>query len=260
MDCLNQQDSVSSVLKVFTILQALGEQNESGVSELSKRLKMSKATTYRFLQTMKSIGFVDQKGEADKYVLTLKLFELGSKAREYSDLIELVKDDMQDLAKATSEVIHLGVLHDQSVLYLHRVDSNHHLQVHSRAGQRVPLYCSALGKVLLSHLPIKKIISLLASVEFITHTPNTHEHAEQLLKELGEVKKQLYAEDNEELEIGLSCFAAPIFDSSGTAIAALSLSLPAFRLDEANKFDYISMLHRASKNISERLGYLDYFS
>ncbi|PNH92549.1 hypothetical protein C1O24_20335 [Vibrio diazotrophicus] len=88
MDNLIQKDSVSSVLKVFTILQALGERNESGLSELSKRLKMSKASTYRFLQTMKSIGFVDQKGEADKYVLTLKLFELGSKAREYTSLID----------------------------------------------------------------------------------------------------------------------------------------------------------------------------
>lgn len=77
MDKTTQTDAVSAVVKVFSILSALGEQKEIGVSELSQRLLMSKATTFRFLQTMKQLGYVDQEGEADKYSLTLKLFELG---------------------------------------------------------------------------------------------------------------------------------------------------------------------------------------
>ncbi|MGM3015936.1 helix-turn-helix domain-containing protein, partial [Bacillus cereus group sp. BC329] len=70
MEKSTQPEPVSSVLKVFSILQALGEQKEIGVSELSQRLMTSKATTYRFLQTMKSMGYVAQEGEADKYRLT----------------------------------------------------------------------------------------------------------------------------------------------------------------------------------------------
>ncbi|CAM2931764.1 DNA-binding transcriptional regulator KdgR [Vibrio diazotrophicus] len=253
MDNLIQQDSVSSVLKVFTILQALGERNESGLSELSKRLKMSKASTYRFLQTMKSIGFVEQKGEADKYVLTLKLFELGSKAREYTNLIDVVKDDMQELAEATKEAVHLGVLYEHSALYLHKVDSSHHLEMHSRAGKRIPLYCSAMGKALLSNMSINEVISQLAPVEYIRHTQNTHENIELLLKDLRQVKKQRYAEDNEELEPGLICVAVPVCNSMGAVIAALSISLPVFRFNEENKSKYINWLQATASNISNRL-------
>lgn len=76
-DLDKQPDSVSSVLKVFGILQALGEEREIGITELSQRVMMSKSTVYRFLQTMKSLGYVAQEGESEKYSLTLKLFELA---------------------------------------------------------------------------------------------------------------------------------------------------------------------------------------
>ena len=87
----NSPDSVSSVLKVFGILQALGEQKEIGVTELSQRIMMSKSTVYRFLQTMKTLGYVKQEGETDKYTLSLKLFELGGKALGYQDLIQIAR-------------------------------------------------------------------------------------------------------------------------------------------------------------------------
>ena len=95
MEKTTQPEAVSSVMKVFSILQALGEQKDIGVSELSQRLMMSKATTYRFLQTMKMLGYVSQEEEADKYGLTLKLFELGAKSLEYVDLIALADKEMR---------------------------------------------------------------------------------------------------------------------------------------------------------------------
>jgi len=79
-DSDKQPDSVSSVMKVFGILQALGEERENGITELSQRVMMSKSTVYRFLQTMKTLGYVSQEGESEKYALTLKLFERGAKA------------------------------------------------------------------------------------------------------------------------------------------------------------------------------------
>lgn len=100
-DLDKQPDSVSSVLKVFGILQALGEEREIGITELSQRVMMSKSTVYRFLQTMKSLGYVAQEGESEKYSLTLKLFELGARAaerrsgaqRRYSDAGTLPPDE-----------------------------------------------------------------------------------------------------------------------------------------------------------------------
>ena len=95
----NTPDSVSSVLKVFAILQALGEEKVIGVTELSLRIMMSKSTVYRFLQTMKTLGYVSQEGETDKYSLNLKLFELGAKALENQDLIKLADEQMYRLGR-----------------------------------------------------------------------------------------------------------------------------------------------------------------
>ncbi len=103
MDKTTQTDAVSAVVKVFSILSALGEQKEIGVSELSQRLLMSKATTFRFLQTMKQLGYVEQEGEADKYSLTLKLFELGAKSLEYVDLIEIADKEMRQIYRLTND-------------------------------------------------------------------------------------------------------------------------------------------------------------
>ena len=100
-DLDKQPDSVSSVLKVFGILQALGEEREIGITELSQRVMMSKSTVYRFLQTMKSLGYVAQEGESEKYSLTLKLFERRARAaerrpgaqRRYSDARTFATDE-----------------------------------------------------------------------------------------------------------------------------------------------------------------------
>lgn len=105
-DLDKQPDSVSSVLKVFGILQALGEEREIGITELSQRVMMSKSTVYRFLQTMKSLGYVAQEGESEKYSLTLKLFELGARALQNVDLVRSADIQMRELSRLTKETIH----------------------------------------------------------------------------------------------------------------------------------------------------------
>ncbi len=113
-DLDKQPDSVSSVLKVFGILQALGEEREIGITELSQRVMMSKSTVYRFLQTMKTLGYVAQEGESEKYSLTLKLFELGARALQNVDLIRSADIQMREISRLTKETIHLGALDEDS--------------------------------------------------------------------------------------------------------------------------------------------------
>jgi len=215
MEKSTQPEAVSSVMKVFHILQALGEQKAIGVSELSQRLMMSKATTYRFLQTMKSLGYVSQEGEADKYSLTLKVFELGARSLEYVDLIELADKEMRQISQLTNEALHLGALDDNAIIYIHKIDSGYNLRMQSRIGRRNPLYSTAIGKVLLSEREESFIRESLADVEFIKHTEKTLENTEQVLEELAKVREQHFAEDNEEQEPGLRCIAAPIYDRFG---------------------------------------------
>ncbi|GAD79247.1 DNA-binding transcriptional regulator KdgR [Vibrio ezurae] len=258
MDKSTRPEAVSSVLKVFSILQALAEQKDISVSELSQRLMMSKATTYRFLQTMKTLGFVSQEDETEKYALTLKLFELGAKALEYVDLIDIADKEMHEISQQTNETVHLGALDEGAIIYLHKIDSSYNLRMHSRVGRRNPLYSTAIGKVLLAGKSNQDAIALLKTVEFVQHTEKTHQNIQQLMDEVEVVKTQHFGEDNEEQEPGLRCIAAPIYDRFGNTIASVSVSFPTVRFDIERKPQYVAMLQAAGKRISEQLGYHDY--
>jgi IclR family KDG regulon transcriptional repressor len=103
---------------------------------------------YRFLQTMLTLGYVQQENESDRYRLTMKVFELGSKALSQTDLVEVAKDHIRMLSDVSGETVHLGSLIESEIIYLHKVDSKHMLGMYSRIGRRAPLHCTAIGKVL----------------------------------------------------------------------------------------------------------------
>ncbi|ROR14788.1 DNA-binding transcriptional regulator KdgR [Erwinia sp. JUb26] len=257
-DSDKQPDAVSSVMKVFGILQALGEERENGITELSQRVMMSKSTVYRFLQTMKTLGYVSQEGESEKYALTLKLFELGAKALQNVDLIRSADIQMRELSRLTRETIHLGALEEDSIVYIHKIDSLYNLRMYSRIGRRNPLYSTAIGKVLLAWRNYDEVREILAEVEFVLSTTKTLNGVDELLCALDSVRSQGFGEDNEEQEEGIRCIAVPVFDRFGVVIAGLSISFPTIRFAEENKQQYVSMLHRAAKTISAQLGYHDY--
>lgn len=253
-----QPDAVSSVLKVFGILQALGDEREIGITELAQRVMMSKSTVYRFLQTMKTLGYVSQEGESEKYALTLKLFELGAKSLQNADLIRIADLQMRQLSRLTHETIHLGALDEDSIVYIHKIDSLYNLRMYSRIGRRNPLYSTAIGKVLLAWRDEQDVQAILQPVTFVRTTENTVGSVAALMPLLNGIRGQGYAEDNEEQEMGIRCLAVPVFDRFGVVIAGLSLSFPTLRFSEEQKADYVAMLHRAAAQVSAQMGYRDY--
>lgn len=257
-DIDKQPDSVSSVLKVFGILQALTEEREIGITELSQRVMMSKSTVYRFLQTMKSLGYVSQESESEKYSLTLKLFELGAHALQNVDLIRSADIEMRELSRLTRETIHLGALDEDGIVYIHKIDSMYNLRMYSRIGRRNPLHTTAIGKVLLAWRDRSEAEEIISQIEFKRSTDKTILTPEALLAALDEVKEQGFGEDIEEQEEGLRCIAVPVFDRFGVVIAGLSISFPTLRFSEEHKNEYVKSLHQAARKISEHMGYRDY--
>lgn len=253
-----QPESVSSVMKTFGILQALATQKDIGISDLAQRLMMSKSTVYRFLQTMKTMGYVSQEGETENYSLTLKLFELGAAALEYVDLVELADVEMRRISDLTMEALHLGALDGDGIIYIHKIDSKYNLRMQSRIGRRNPLYSTAIGKVLLAERSEEEVRQILAEVEFTQSTENTHSDVDSLLKELPIVKEQGFAQDNEEQEVGLRCLAVPVYDRFNRVVAGMSVSLPTIRFTEQKQVEYVQELHQAAARISAKLGCIEY--
>lgn len=249
-----QPESVAAALKVFAILQALAERSDSGISELSMRLAMPKATVYRFLQTMKSLGYVRQEVGSERYGLTMKMFELGTKALQYPDLVELTKPHMEQLADATGETVHLGTLIDSEIIYVHKVDSRHMLGMYSRIGRRAPLHCTAIGKVLLAWGEAARLEHILAGCDFKRYRDKTITTREGFAAELERTRQQGFGQDREEFDEHIRCVGIPIFDRHQLAVAGLSVSFPTFRFDPAREPEVVAMLVEASRQVSRQLG------
>ncbi|MBL0088046.1 MAG: DNA-binding transcriptional regulator KdgR [Ideonella sp.] len=254
IDDAKQPESVAAVLKVFAILQALSERNETGISDLSVRLAMPKATVYRFLQTMKMLGYVRQEPDSERYGLAMKTFELGAKALQYPDLVELAKQHMQTLSDQTGETVHLGTLIDSEIIYVHKVDSRHMLGMYSRVGRRAPLHCTAIGKVLMAWEDPDRRDRILDGAEFKRFREKTIVDRGEFLDELARVKAQGFGEDREEFDEHIRCLGIPIFDRLNHPVAGLSVSFPTFRYEDTKAPKVVAMLTEASRDISTRLG------
>ena len=117
-------ESVASVLKVFGILEALSESKDIAISELSQKVMMPKSTAYRFLQTMKSLGYVNQEEDSDKYSLNLKLLDLGNRVLYHQNFLAIADLEMRKLRDKTKETIHLAVREGDQIIYINKVASD----------------------------------------------------------------------------------------------------------------------------------------
>ncbi|WP_386081939.1 DNA-binding transcriptional regulator KdgR [Vreelandella sp. F11] len=250
-------DNVTAVLKVIAILEGLDAVGESSLADLSQRAVMSKSTAYRFLQTLKNLGYVTQNPESEKYRLTMKVFVLGSSALGNVDLIKTADPAMASLSKLTREAVHLGTLDTSTaeVVYVHKYNSHFNLCMHTRIGDRSPAYTNSIGKALLAHLPQNQLDTLLQNIKLEPRTEKTVTSEQVLKKELSSIAKSELSEDLEEMDEGVCCFATPIFDHNGKAIAALSMSIPSIRYHQEITNEYKKILIEAGRNISENLGY-----
>lgn len=251
----DKSDTVAAVEKAFAILECLGNRRDVSVTELAQQLALSKSSVHRLLQTLKALGYVAQDGESELYRATLKLFELGGKALENTDLVREADEDMRRLGELTRETIHLGALDEDAIIYIHKIESDFGLRMQSRIGRRKPLHSTAIGKVLLAHMTPSKARALLDLQPLKIFTPQTLNTAEAVMQILPRVWKLGLAEDNEEAEPGLRCIAVPVFDRFGKVIAALSISFPTMRCDADTPERYTALLKAASRSISARLGW-----
>ncbi|WP_452228581.1 IclR family transcriptional regulator [Lacinutrix sp. MEBiC02404] len=238
-----------SVVKAFTLLDAFTmDKQEWGVRELAIKKGYNKSTTYRLLNTLESLGVL-QKNDNDKYLLGLKLFELGNLVAIHKTLRKYSRAPLENIAREIKETVHFGVLDKNKVLYLNKTESPQGLKVSTQIGSYQKAYCTAIGKVLLAFLPEQKIVDYLQTVSLDACTSNTITDRETLLKELKKVRAEGYALDMEELELGLICVAIPVFNKKRQVIASISVSGPSSRFKLENIENYISIIKKGAEAI-----------
>ena len=253
---------VQAIERASFLLNILG-QNPQGISirNLSLEVKLPKATTHRLLSSLLYFGYVRQDPNTRNYFLGFKLVELGNLLLNQLDIRKEAELSLRQLAEKTRETVHMVFLDHDEIVYVEKVEGDRNpggLRMGSRVGLRSPAHCCAVGKVLLSFLPEDDLDRLLKKRKLVPRTENTIITLPQLKEHLKTVRMQGYAMDDEENEKGIRCVAAPIYDESGNAVAAVSISGPAFRVTRKGATeDLKDQAIQTALTISRRLGYRD---
>jgi DNA-binding IclR family transcriptional regulator len=187
--------------------------------------------------------------------LGIACFSLGQAALGQFDIRRVSLPYLQTLNQQTRETVHLTVRHGLSVVYVDKLDSPEPLLIHSRIGASVPLYCTAVGKVLLAYMPAVERDAILSQLELRRITTNTVGNLQELQTQLQTVRRSGYACDLEEHELHIRCAAAPIWDHTGAVNASLSITAPAVRMPVARLRQLAPLIQEAGRGISRDLGY-----
>lgn len=214
------QYSAPSVKKAFMILQALSDyQGGLGVSELSKKLNMSKSTVHGITSALEELGLLIRNPTDKKYRLGYTLLELARKSYGKIALRDIARIPMEKLVERIGETVFLGVVNGDHVTILDVVESPSEMKITSPPGTRIPLLAGATGKVFLSQFDEKKAKETIQKLGLIRYTPKSITEQEEFLKVLKEVRKQGYAIDDEEYLVGVRAVASPIKTRSTTLAA-----------------------------------------
>jgi len=246
---------LSSLNDDLNILEAMAYDTKPLViSEISRMTGYPKSKVHRVLLTLARRSYVRKDSTTRRYQLTLRFLEIGSVAVNQLEIKEVARPYLEKLRDLSGEAAHLAVMDEEGVFYIDKIESAQSIRMYSYIGGRAPIHCTAVGKVLLAHQPAEKIHSLLLR-KLKQYTSHTIVDKEKLAEEFKKIRQQGFALDNEELEIGLSCVAAPIGNYSGSVIAAVSISGPGVRLTRSKIKELIPLVIKTAADISVDLGY-----
>lgn len=246
--------NVRAVERALQIMGCFDDENpERGISDIAQVVGLHKATAHRIVTTLVNFGYLERADDGQRYRLGLELATIGFKVIRRMDLRREALPYMRQLVEEWDETCDLSIFDQGRVFYIEVVRGTRALTITAAVGQRLPAHCTASGKIFLAHLPPVELEAFL-SEPIKTYTPKTLTSINELRSELNNVRKQGYAVDDEEFEVGVYAIATPIFNRSGTVIAALSCPSPTSRINPERITRIAESLKRAARAISYRMG------
>jgi IclR family pca regulon transcriptional regulator len=220
---------------------------------------MSRSTTHRYVITLVALGYLEQ-GASRKYRLGLRVTDLGMSALNATGLREHAHPFLQELRQQTGYTASLAVLDGTEIVYVDRVRSLRRVRPDAEPalhpGSRLPAHSTAIGKLLLAHLPEPEQREALAEIKLTRRGPNTITSKRALREELDEIREAGFAVNDEEEAAGLIAIAAPVRGQAREVTAALGLSAPVSVISLAQLVDGLTPhLLSSADRISARLGY-----
>jgi len=243
--------------RAIHVLSALSDGKLHTLTRLSEEVGLNSSTVFRILSTLHYHHYVERDEQNGAYKLGLACLELARAYSESSDLRVTALPDLEMLRDDTKETVHLAVLDRHEVVYLDKLPGLHAIGImSSQIGRRAPAYCTGLGKALLAYQDVEEVKAYFERRGFRCFTDTTIQTVEELTRQLEQIRQRGYSFDFGEHESEVRCVAVPIFDISGRAIAAISISGPSSRLDPLKENrELIDKILESAHSISAKLGY-----
>lgn len=245
-----------AVRRAIAALNALARASDGmTLSELAWILREPKSTLHAVLLTLTESGLTTRDEVTKRYQLGPQVLVFAGAYTRQSDLLRAFSEIARPLSRELGETIQLATLQGRDVLYIGKQEGTQWVRLASEVGTRLPAHATSLGKCLLAFLPSEELDRILAQGPLVALTPNTITDPELLREELAQVRRQGYAVDRGETLLDVWCFGAPVRDSNGEVIAALSISVPVTRITPERAEELVQAAQRAAGELSHRLGY-----
>ncbi len=244
--------TIQVIERLFSLMDVLASREEAiSLKEISEKTGLHPSTTHRILNDL-TIGRYVDRPEAGTYRLGMRLLELGNLVKARLNVRDAAMTPMRELHKLIQQPVNLSMRQGDEIVYVERAYSERSgMQVVRAIGGRAPLHLTSVGKLFLSIDDPLKVRSYATRTGLSGHTRNSITQLPVLERELSKVRQYGIARDNEELELGVRCIAAGIYDDQGKLLAGLSISAPADRLDE----EWLPKLQATANEISLALGH-----
>jgi DNA-binding IclR family transcriptional regulator len=247
---------MKSLHKVLDIIEAVAKSGSMGIRELSAVTGFPPPTIHRITSTLVQRHYLKQNPLTKRLSLSIQFLELGIRVQQQFNLTATARPHLEKLMRETRESVNLAVQDGDFVAYLDHVRSEYTmLQLFTKPGARVPLYCTGVGKMFMSEWTPTDVDRYLHRIPLVPRTPSTIVDPSKLADELAYIRKRHYAVDNEEMEQGVRCVAALVMDHRAKPAAAISISGAAMRITPGKIKSFAESLKACSRAISKELGF-----
>lgn len=242
--------AVKSAFRILEIFELLAK-NKNGLSitDISKKLNIPQSSTSDLVKTLYESGYITQD-ETKRYVLGVRLIQLGSMAMESFDISAISKPILKRLVEKVKETAFLAIRAQNEVVYILKLDANSSVNTTAQPGYHRPLYNTGLGKAFLSSMGKEELNEILSNMEMMPITSHTITNKDKLIEQLQQFRYQGYAVDDEESEDGVYCIATTVSSVDKNIEAAISISGLKRRVFP-NKDDIVKCLIDSANEISK---------
>jgi IclR family transcriptional regulator, acetate operon repressor len=248
-----REPKLGATARSFAILEHVARARAPvDVLDIISTLKLPKATAYRLVDWFVTQGYISREPSRKRLIVGPRLTTLAFGALSSSMRNDTPHVVLQRLVHTVNETCNIGTLLNGEVIYLDRVEAEHWpLRLQYTSGSRVPLHCSAIGKLFLALAAAPRRRRLLQSLELRRYTNRTIVDAARLEAELRQIRKEQVAFDREEYLVGVLCAAVPVIGTNGEMLAALAIQAPQARMNVETARGHLTTLRRAASELAE---------